>query len=120
MAELARQKRKRGWFVLAVGVLLFLSVVLPHVALRGQPFGDSLFVTGFYFLHVQAATFPPQVDTAMLALGLNITYLGIALHELGLMLGATTFWILYPEEINRWLYRIMVIGGWALILSLPP
>lgn len=120
MAERAAQKRRRGWFVLAVGVLLFLSLVLPHVALRGQPFGHSLLLTGFYLLHAQSNTFAPPVDTATLAFGFNVTYLGIGLHELGLLLGATTFWILYPEEINPWLYRSMVIGGWALVLATPP
>jgi hypothetical protein len=119
MAERARQKRKRGWFVLGLGILLFLSLVLPHVGLVGQPFGRSLFLTGFYLLHAQAATFGAPVDQATLAFGFNVTYLGIGLHELGIMLAATTFWQLYPEELNRWLYRAMVIGGWALILSAP-
>ncbi len=119
MAQLAEQKRKRGWFVLAIGVLLALSLVLPHVHLDSQPYGHSLLVTGFYFLHAQSATFGHPVDTALLAFGFNVTYLGIGLHELGLMLAATTFWVLYPQDINRWLYRSMVIGGWALILATP-
>jgi hypothetical protein len=120
MAELAELKRKRGWFVLAVAVLLFLSLVLPDVHLKNVPdFGHSVLLTGFYFLHSQAAAFGPAVDTSLLAAGFNIAYLGIGLHELGLLLGATTFWVLYPEDINRWLYRSMVIGGWALMLSAP-
>lgn len=119
MAKLAEQKRKRGWFVLAVGVLLALSLVLPHVHLDNQPYGHSLLVTGFYFLHAQSATFGYAVDTSLLAFGFNVTYLGIGLHELGLLLAATTFWVLYPQDINRWLYRSMVIGGWALILATP-
>jgi hypothetical protein len=119
MAERARQKRKRGWFVLALGVLLLLSLTLPHVGLKTAPYGSSLLLTGFYLLHAQSATFPPPVDQALLAFGFNVSYLGIGLHELGLLLGATTFWTLYPEEINRWLYRSLVLGGWCLILSTP-
>ncbi|MET0692484.1 MAG: hypothetical protein ABWY56_01060 [Propionibacteriaceae bacterium] len=118
MQQLADQKRKRGWYVLVIGVLLFLSLVLPHVHLDDQPYGNSLLLTGFYFLHAQSATFV-GVDTGLLAFGFNVTYLGLALHELGLMLAATTFWVLYPQDINRWLFRSMVIGGWALMLSTP-
>lgn len=122
--ELLREQkdrlRRRGWFVAGIGLLLLLSLVLPHVHLTEQsPFGRSLLLTGFYFLHAQAGEFPPPVDVPQLAFGLNVTYLGIGLHELGLLLSAATFWTLYPDDINRWLYRMLLVGAWLLALSVP-
>lgn len=116
----ARRKRQRGWLVAGTGLLLLLSLVLPHVHLRDehQP-GRTLMFTQWYFLHVQPSAFSPPVDVPALALGINVTYLGLALHELGLLLVVATWWVLYPEEIHRWLYLLLVIGGWLLLLSVP-
>lgn len=119
VAELARLRGRRRWLVVALGGLLFLSLVLPDIRLIGQAgYGRSLLPTSFYFLHVQAS----DVSTAHvggLALGLNVTYLGLGLHQLGLLLAVATFWVLYPDDINRWIYRLLVIGGWLLALSAP-
>jgi len=120
LRELASQRRRRGWFVLAIGVLLLLSLVLPHVTLRGvRDYGSSLLLSGFYFLHVSAAEFGPPADQAQLSLGFNVLYLGFGLHEGGLLLSAATFWSVWPDEINRWIYRLLVIGAWLLALSPP-
>lgn len=118
-AELARFKRWRGWLVVVLGLLLLLSLVLPHVHLRyvREP-GHSLLLTGFYFLHVSSDAFPVQVRP-QLGFGFNVLYLGLGLHEFGLLLSAFTFWSLWPNEINRWIYRMVVIGGWLLVLSTP-
>lgn len=116
----AKRLRRRAWLVAGVGLLLLLSLVLPHIHLPGERnFGRSLLLTGFYFLHVQPTTFGPPVNQAELAFGFNVTYLGIGLHELGLLLSVPTFWVLYPDDINRWLYRLLVIGSWLLALSVP-
>jgi len=118
--ERARQKRRRGWMTLAIGLLLLLSLVLPNVTLTEvRAFGSSLLLTGFYFLHVSAAEFPPPADQNQLAFGFNVLYFGIGLHEGGLLLSVATFWSLWPDEINRWIYRGLVVGGWLLALSTP-
>ncbi|MBA3528662.1 MAG: hypothetical protein H0T91_05020 [Propionibacteriaceae bacterium] len=105
--------------VVAIGVLLVLSLVLPHVAVRGAGLGRSLLPAGFYFVNVQPAAFGASVDASLLAFGFNVAYLGLGLHQFGLVLALTSFWCLYPEDINRWIWRIMVIGGWMLALSAP-
>lgn len=116
----AQHTRQRGWFVIGLAVLLLLSLVLPHVALEGEPaFGRSLLPASFYFLHVQPTAWAPPVDVSMLALGFNALYLGLGLHQLGLLFGFISFWSFYPEEFNRWIYRLLVIGGWMLLLSTP-
>lgn len=120
MQEQARRRRRRGWLVGAVGVLLLLSLVLPHVAVTNGPgYGRSLLLSSFYFLHVRSGTFSGAVNQPQLAVGFNVTYLGLGMHQLGLLLGAATFWSLYPDEVNRWLYRMLVIAGWLLTLSAP-
>ena len=116
----AQHTRQRGWFVIGLAVLLLLSLVLPHVALEGEPaFGRSLLPTSFYFLHVQPTAWAAPVDISTLAFGFNLLYLGLGLHQLGLLFTIITFWSFYPEEFNRWIYRILVIGGWMLLLSTP-
>jgi hypothetical protein len=120
VAELARLKRRRGWLVILLAVALLLSLVLPHVSLRNvhEP-GRSLLLTGFYFLHVQPAEFHAPVNVPQLGFGFNVLYVGLGMHEFGLLLSAATFWSIWPHEINRWIYRMLVIGGWLLLLSTP-
>lgn len=106
--------------MIALALLLFLGLVLPNVALRDdQGYGRSLLTTAFYFLHVQSGTFPQALSHAQLSFGFNVTYVGLGLHELGLLLTVATFWSFYPEEFNRWIYRLLVIGGWLLAASQP-
>lgn len=101
-------------------MLLLLSLVLPHVAVRDGPnYGRSLLTSSFYFLHVTSGTFGGPVDQPQLAVGFNVTYLGLAMHQLGLLFTLATFWSLYPDELNRWIHRLLVIGGWLLLLSGP-
>jgi len=120
MQQQARLRRRRGRFVVGLGLLLLLGLLLPHVSLTGEPaFGRSLLPASFYFLHVQPGAFSGAVDQPALAFGFNVTYLGLGLHQLGLLLSAATFWSLAPSDINRWIYRLLVIGGWMLLLSAP-
>ena len=118
-SDRATLRRQRRWFVLAVGVLFLLGLVLPHVALReASGWGRSLLASALYFLNVQSGAFP-GVDRGLLAFAFNVTYLGLALQQLGLLLGVATWWILAGEDLNRWLFRGLVIGGWMLTLSAP-
>lgn len=118
--EQARLRRRRGAYVLALAGLLLLGVLLPHVHLSQETgFGRSLLPTSFYFLHVQSGTFGASVDQPGLAIGFNVTYLGLALHQLGLLLAVPTFWSLYPDEMHPWIYRLLVISGWLLTFSAP-
>ena len=103
---------------IGIGVLMLLSLALPHVGITGQGLGRSLIPAGMLFSQVQAAAIGPY-DLPLLALGINLTYLGIGLHQLGLAMGMASFWVLATEDINRWIYRIAVIAGWLLIAGGP-
>ncbi|MCW2804513.1 MAG: hypothetical protein JWN06_2730 [Propionibacteriaceae bacterium] len=108
---------RRRLLAAGIGLLLFLSLVLPHVGIQDQTGpGRSLLPAGVYFLNVQAAAFGPAGSSA-LAFALNVTYLGIALHQFGLLLALVTFWIVAAEDINRWLWRMMVVAGWLLAVG---
>ncbi|HET9873519.1 MAG TPA: hypothetical protein VFP89_13115 [Propionibacteriaceae bacterium] len=97
----------------AIGVLLVLSLLLPHVGIVGTGFGRSLLPAAVYFLNVQAAAFGPLASGG-LAFALNVTYLGMALHQLGLLLAFLTFWLVAVDDLNRWLWWMMLAGGWLM------
>jgi hypothetical protein len=101
-----------------IGVLMLVSLALPHVGITGQGLGRSLIPAGMLFSQVQAAAIGPY-DLPLLALGINLTYLGIGLHQLGLVMGVASFWVLATEDINRWIYRVAVVAGWLLLASGP-
>jgi hypothetical protein len=115
----ARQlRRPRLLGTVGVGVLLLLSVALPHVAILGQGHGRWLLPTASFFATVQPAYLPSDSLPA-LALALNVTYVGLGLQQLSQVAGVLTFWILASDDINRWLFRILLVCGWMMALSVP-
>ena len=74
--------------------------------------------TAQFFLGVQAP-YVPANDPGMVDLALNITYLGLALNEGGACLAVLTLWTMATNDMNRWLFRIVVILGWMLAISVP-
>jgi hypothetical protein len=106
--------------VLALAALLLLSLVLPHVHITGGPQpGNSLLLSAYYFLNASSDDFGPPALSGRLGLGFNVVYLGLGLHQLGLLLSAASFWSLWPDEVNRHIYRLLVIGGWLLAFGAP-
>lgn len=110
--------RARVPVVVAIGVLMALSLVAPHIGIAGQGIGRSLIPTGLLFSQVQAAAVGPY-DLVLLGLGINVGYLGIGLQQLSLVAGFASFWVLATEDVNRWIYRVAVVSGWVLALSAP-
>ena len=51
------------------------------------------------------------------ALALNITYLGLALQQIGLLTGVVSFWVLILEDVGRWIRRLAMVSGVALVLG---
>lgn len=103
---------------MVIGVLMAVSLVAPHIGIAGQGIGRSLIPAGLLFSQVQAAAVGPY-DPVLLGLGINVGYLGIGLHQLSLVAGSVSFWVLATEDINRWIYRIAVASGWVLAASAP-
>lgn len=106
---------------LVVAILLLTSTVLPHIALEGAGGPRSLLPTALYFLNVDAsAAVGLAVNQALLGSGFNVAYLGLGLQQLGLALAAVSVWIVFGgDEVNRWLWRMMVVAAWMLALSGP-
>ncbi|HEY5979094.1 MAG TPA: hypothetical protein VIT41_05600 [Microlunatus sp.] len=104
--------------VVGIGVLMAMSVVAPHLGIAGQGLGRSLIPTGLLFSQVQPAAVGPY-DLALLGLGINVAYLGIGMQQLALVAAFASFWVLAAEDINRWIFRVVIIAGWVLALSTP-
>ena len=105
--------------VVGIGVLMAVSVVVPHLGIVGFGLGRSLIPAGMLFSQVLAGAIGPDFDLPLLAFGINVGYLGIGLQQLGLVMAFASSWVLATEDLNRWIYRAAVIAGWLLTLSAP-
>lgn len=108
----------RLWITLGIGGLVVLSVVVPNLTLVGSGADRWLLPTSQLFLIVQAK-YVPATDYGLLDLALNLTYLGLALNEGAVLLAVLTLWTMATNDMNRWLFRIVVILGWMLAISVP-
>lgn len=121
-----KERRKRSFRLRLVPTvfLLFLmagSVFLPQVGVMGaENFGRSLLRASNFFLKADphAAAFA-GLDPALVATGINVTYLGMAANQVGLALGIASFWVVAAEEVGRWMRRVLMAAGWLLALSAP-
>lgn len=108
--------RRRGIYCGVVFVLMLFSVLLPHIGVRDAEgtYGRSLFPASRFFLgaDARATAFAGTTNIDDVAAGLNITYYGLSLQHLGLLLGVFTFWALAAETVGRWTRRGMLISGW--------
>lgn len=109
---------QRVWGTLGLGVLMVFSALLPGIMLVGSTAGRWLLPTADFFLKVDARSVP-STDPGLVDLGLNITYLGLALNQGGIFLAVLTLWTLATSDMNKWLYRLVVILGWMLAISVP-
>ncbi len=108
----------RVWGTLGLGALMVLSALLPGITLVGSGAGRWLIPTANFFLGVDAGSVP-STDPGLVDIALNITYLGLALNQGGVFLAVLTLWTLATSDMNKWLYRIVVILGWLLAISVP-
>lgn len=117
----ARSRILRRRLVITLGLLLVLSFTLPTVSIRGAdlpdiPFGRSLVPSALYFLDVLPAEFG-NLATPALAVSFNVTYLGMAMIQFGLVLTLLTFFVLAGDDINRWLWWLLAAGAWLIALG---
>jgi hypothetical protein len=122
----ALERRRRGYqrrsVVMAAAVLAMLaSAVLPHVGLREfQEYGRSLLGASRFFVKAEpSAEGFASADRAGVAVALNVTYLALAAHQIGLLTGIASFWVLAAEGMGPWIRRITLVSGWFLSLSAP-
>ena len=120
----ALERRRRGYqrrgVVCAVAaVLMLLSALLPHVAVADfHAYGRSLLPASRFFIKAQSdAPAFAGADLTGVSAGLNVGYLGLAAHEVGLLLALFSFWALAAETLGLWVRRIMLVSGWLLAVS---
>ena len=109
---------QRVWGTLALGALIVLSALLPGIMLVGANAGRWLLPTADFFLKVDPRSVP-STDPGLVDLGINVTYLGLALNQGGVFLAVLTLWTLATSDMNKWLFRLVVILGWLLAISVP-
>lgn len=122
--EEAQQQRRRGYQrrgpVCALAFLaMVLSTVLPHVGIVAfDAYGRSLIGASRFFLAAQpTAQGFAGARTGPLATALDVTYLGLAAQQVGLLAGLGSFWVLAAEHIGPWIRRLTLVSGWLLALS---
>jgi len=122
--EEALQRRRRGYqqrgAVAALAfVTMLLSAFLPHVGVHAfDDYGRALIGASRFFVAAQPGAAGFAVDNAgALAGALDVTYLGLAAQQLGLVAGLGSFWALAAAGIGRWIRRVTLLSGWLLLLS---
>jgi hypothetical protein len=122
--ELERRRRAQvGRAIMGVSALLLMitSAVLPHVMVEAATLvpGRSLIPASRFFLiaNPNAEGFQSATSVADAGLGISITYLGLAFHQIGLITGIASFWVLIAEDVGRWTRRLVMVSGVSLLLS---
>ena len=122
--ELERRRRAQfGRTIMGVSALLLMitSAVLPHVMVQAATLvpGRSLIPASRFFLiaNPNAEAFQGATSVADAGLAISITYLGLAFHQVGLITGIPSFWVLIVEDVGRWTRRLVMVSGVSLLLS---
>jgi hypothetical protein len=122
--EIRRRRRNRiGRTIMGVSalVLMIMSAVLPHIIVEAATVlaGRSLIPASRFFLiaNPNAEAFAEATSVAATGLGISITYLGLAFHQVGLITGFASFWVLIVEDVGRWTRRLVLVSGVSLLLG---
>lgn len=122
--ELERRRRAQfGRTVMGISALLLMimSAVVPHVLVESATVfpGRSLIPATHFFLiaNPNAEAFLGATSVADAGMGISITYLGLALQEIGLITGFASFWVLIVEDVGRWTRRLVMVSGVSLLLG---
>jgi hypothetical protein len=122
--ELERRRRAQfGRTVMGVSALLLMimSAVLPHIMVEAATVvpGRSLIPASRFFLiaNPNAEAFHGATSVAHAGVGISITYLGLAFHQIGLITGISSFWVLIVDDVGRWTRRLVMVSGVSLLLG---
>ena len=119
-------ERKRGyqrrtpWALLAFALILTAALTPSILVEAAFPFyGRNLFSVSRFFLTATPGGPAFEGGTSLGAIGfaLSITYVGLALQQIGSLIGVGTFWVLIAEDVGKWTRRLVMLAGILLILS---
>jgi hypothetical protein len=104
-------------------VLLVAASLAPHVGVTAADgiYGRSLISASRFFVAAQADApgFANSNDLGVVAAGLNITYLGLAMQQVGSLISLFVFFALAADGVGRWTRRGMLVCGALLVISAP-
>lgn len=114
-----RDYQRRGAVTVAAFVAIVLSAVLPHVGVQAfDGYGRSLIGASRFFVAAQpGAEGFGGADPGAVATGLDVTYLGLAAQQVGLLGALGSFWVLASAGVGRWIRRLTLVSGWLLAIS---
>jgi hypothetical protein len=122
--DLRRRRRAQlGRTIMGVSALLLMimSAVAPHIMVQAATVvpGRSLIPASHFFLiaNPNAEAFSEARSVAHAGMGISLTYLGLALHQIGLITGLASFWVLIVEDVGKWTRRLVMVSGMSLLLS---
>jgi hypothetical protein len=120
------ERRRRAQFGrIAMGVsalvLLIISAVIPHIMVQAATVlpGRSLIPASRFFLiaNPNAEAFSGATSVVDAGIGISVSYLGLAFHQIGLITGLASFWVLMAEDVGKWMRRLVMVSGVCLLLS---
>lgn len=122
LAERRRGYQRRGVLAAVAFALILVSVLVPHIGVVGAPIspGHSLIGASRFFLTANPNAAGFHSDTASVAsvgFGISMCYLGLALQQIGVLMGVASFWVLLVEDVGRWTRRLAMVSGVFLLLS---
>lgn len=104
-------RKARGILLGVIGLMLAVSFFLPNVAILSRPPSYRwLPGTAVSFLEVTSRSVP-TADPDTVGLGFTVTFLGLGVWQLGLLMVVLSAWILASAEVNRWLWVFLLIGS---------
>jgi hypothetical protein len=122
--DLERRRRAQvGRALMGVSALLLMiiSAVVPHIMVQAATVlpGRSLIPASHFFLiaNPNAEAFSGARSVVDAGIGISVTYLGLAFHQVGLITGLASFWVLIAEDVGKWLRRLVMVSGVCLLLS---
>jgi hypothetical protein len=122
--DLERRRRAQlGRALMGVSALLLMiiSAVVPHIIVQAATVlsGRSLIPASHFFLiaNPNAEAFSGARSVVDAGIGISVTYLGLAFHQVGLITGLASFWVLIAEDVGKWMRRLVMVSGVCLLLS---
>ena len=112
-------RRTRGILLGVFAGLIVIGFFLPNVAIVSRPPTLRwLPGTAMSFFSVTSDKLP-GADPNSVGFGFFLTFLGLSMWVLGLMVTLLSAWILASADLNGWLWMLLLIGSLLLGFSVP-
>ena len=113
-------QRRTPWALLAFALIITAALTPTILVEAALPFyGRNLFSASRFFLTATPGgpAFAEGTSLGAVGFGLSVTYVGLAMQQIGSLIGVGTFWVLIAEDVGKWIRRLVMLAGVLLILS---